>query len=200
MVVSIIGSGPSGRDWFNTPTDLSIGCNDAAKWGKDPDWLVIVNRSFPKDREAVIKATRPKKVFTTIEYWKKHFREVSENLRLQQFGKHLRKGHVYCSKTSPFIAMSLAFNAHATDIILFGCDLRTHPVIKGKLLNYELRQWQRFCAILKGYGVNVWVSSEESKLSEFLPVWKKEQMLKEVDEMANTIKVIRDNQLVFLKK
>lgn len=170
MTVSVIGSGPSGFEWFNTPTDLSIGCNDAAKWGKDPDWLILVNRSFPKDREAVIKATKAKRVLTSVKYWKDYFNNALE-IRMQQFGKHLKKGHIYSSKTSPFIALSMAFNAHATDIILFGIDLNSHPVIKGKLLNYELRQFEKFCTMLKGYGVNVWVSSKDSQLSKFLPVW-----------------------------
>jgi hypothetical protein len=118
--------------------------------------------------------TKAKKVLTTIKYWKDHFKN-SEDLRLQQFGKHLKKGHVYSTKTSPFIALSLAFNAGATDIILFGVELKNHPVIKGKLLNYELRHWEKFCRLLSEYKVNVRVSSEESVLSKFLPVWKTER-------------------------
>lgn len=173
MIVSVIGCGNSGKDWFNTPCDLSIGCNDSAKWGKDPDWLVIVNRRFTPEREKIIKSTKSKKVLTSIRYWEEYFKAIgpTENLRMQPFGKHLKKGHVYSSKTSTFIAMSLAFNAGATDIILFGVDLTSHPVIKDKLLNYELRQWELFTRELKKYNVNVWVSSSESALSKFLPVW-----------------------------
>jgi hypothetical protein len=171
MTVSIIGCADSAKDWFNTPCDLSIGVNDMKRFGKDPDWLVLVNRAFSPERASVIKSTKAKKVLTTIKYWQDHFKN-SEHLRLQPFGKHLKKGHVYSSKTSPFIALSLAFNAGATDIILFGCDLKNHPVIKDKLLNYELRQWEKFCRMLSEYKVNVWVSSEESVLSKFLPVWK----------------------------
>lgn len=176
MIISIIGCGETAKDWFNTPCDLSIGCNDCAKFGKDPDWLVVVNRRFTQDRENIIKATKSKRVLTSIKFWKDHFKHA-EDLRMQPFGKHLKKGHVYSSKTSPFIAMSLAFNAGATDIILFGVDLTTHPVIKGKLLNHELRQWELFARKLKEYGVTVWVSSSESALSKFLPIWTRTEVV-----------------------
>lgn len=172
MLVSIIGCGTTAKDWFNTPCDISIGCNDMARFGRDPDWLVLVNRRFTPEREKIIKATKAKRVLTSIKHWKDHFKNAEEIRMQQPFGKHLKKGHVYSSKTSPFIAMSLAFNAGATDIILFGVDLNNHPAIKDKLLNYELRQWELFCRKLKEYKVNVWVSSCESKLSNFLPIWK----------------------------
>lgn len=176
MTCSIIGCGNSGKDWFNTPCDLSIGVNDCAKFGRDPDWLVLVNRRFTPEREKIIKATKAKRVLTSIKHWKDHFKNAEE-IRLQPFGKHLKKGHIYSSKTSPFIAMSLAFNAGATDIILFGVDLKTHPVIKDKILNHELRQWELFTRELKKYKVNVWVSSGESALSKFLPVWTRTEVV-----------------------
>jgi hypothetical protein len=170
MVAIIVGCGPTGKNWFNTPYDLSIGVNDCAKFGKDPDWLVVINRKFSPDREKTIKGTKAKKVFTTIKYWKEYFKNA-EDLRLQQFGKYLKKGHVYSSKTSPFVALSLAFNAGAKNVILWGVDLNSHPVVKDKLKNYELRQFEKFCRELAKQGTQVWVSSEESALSNFLPIW-----------------------------
>jgi len=170
MTISIIGCGPSAEGWHNTPCDLSIGVNDCARFGKETDWLVVINRKFPPDREAIIKASKPQKFFTTISYWQQQFPKA-ETLRLQQFSKHLKKGHVYSSKTSPFVALSLAFNAGAKDVILFGVDLKFHPVIKDKLLNYELRQFERFCRELAAQGCQVFVSSDKSSLSKFLPLW-----------------------------
>lgn len=170
MTISIIGCAPSAKDWFNTPCDLSIGVNDCKKFSRDPDWLLLVNRRFTPEREKIIKATKAKKVLTSIKHWKDHFSN-SEEIRMQPFSKHLKKGHIYSSKTSPFIAVSLAFNAGATDIILCGVDLNDHPVINGKLLNHELRLWQEFTRKLKDYGVTVWVTSKESRLAEFLPLW-----------------------------
>lgn len=199
MTVSIIGCGPTAEGWFNTPCDLSIGVNDCLKWGKNTDWLVVINRKFPKDREAVIKASEPKQFLTTIDYWQKVF-GPNQKLRLQQFSKHVKKGHVYSSRTSPFVALSLAFNAGAKDVIMFGCDLQNHPVIKDKLRDYELRQFERFCRELASQGCQVWVSSKDSSLSKFLPVWNVAgrcwQIIKETQELAcNLPSVSADDHL-----
>ncbi len=171
MVVSIIGCGSTAKDWFNTPCDLSIGVNDSRKWGRDTDWLVVVNRHFEPVRDHVIKSSMPKRFLTnSAAYWPKFFTEA-EVMRMQPYGKHMKKGHVYSSKTSPFVAMSLAFNAHADTIILHGVDMVSHPNITGKALNYELRQYERFCRQLNEFNTKVFVSSKESALSKFLPVY-----------------------------
>jgi hypothetical protein len=170
MVVNIVACGKTAEGWFNTPCDLSISVNDARKWGRDTDWLVVVNRYFDPIREHVIKSSDPKKFFTHNQWWMGKFKN-SELLRLQSYSKHLKKGHVYSSKTSPFVALSLAFNAGADTIIMHGVDLNDHPNVKGKVLNYELRQFERFCKQLNEFGTKVFVSSSESKLSQFLPVW-----------------------------
>lgn len=170
MIIACVGCGASAEGWFNTPCDISIGLNDCLKWGKNTDWLVVINRKFTKEREDLIITSNPKRFFTTIYYWNKLFSH-SETLRLQRFSKHVKKGNVYSSKTSPFVALSLAFNAGAKDVILFGVDLVDHPVIKDKLRNYELRQFERFCGELAKQGTKVWVSSKDSSLSKFLPVY-----------------------------
>jgi hypothetical protein len=171
MIISVVACGKTAEGWHNTPCDLSIGCNDVLKFGKNTDWLVVINRKFPPDREQIIRKSRPQRFLTTIEYWRHQFSKA-ETLRLQRFSKHVKKGHVYSSKTSPFVALSLAFNAGAKDVILFGVDLVSHPVIKDKLRDYELRQLERFCREIAAQGTRVWVSSKESSLSKFLPVWK----------------------------
>lgn len=201
MVISIIGCGPTSEGWYNTPCDLSIGVNDAKKWGVHLDWLVVINRKFPPDREQIIKDSRPKKFFTTIDYWRKLFPKA-ETLRLQQFSKHVKKGHVYSSKTSPFVALSLAFNAGAKDVIMFGCDLNEshpHPVIKDKLRNYELRQFERFCREIAKQGTQVWVSCKDSSLSKFLPVWPSIperclNILNEASKMAGDMPVVSGDE------
>jgi hypothetical protein len=171
MTVSVIGCGKTAEGWQNTPCDLSIGCNDARRFGFEVDWLVVVNRHFVPERDAIIKSSKPKRFLTnSAAYWPKFFPKA-EVLRMQPYGKYLKKGHVYSSKTSPFVAMSLAFNAHADTIILHGVDMTSHPNITGKALNYELRQYERFCRQLNEFNTKVFVSSKESKLSEFLPVW-----------------------------
>jgi hypothetical protein len=170
MIISVVACGKTAEGWHNTPCDLSIGVNDCARFGKETDWLVVINRKFPPDREAIIKASKPKMFFTTIPYWQQQFPKA-ETLRLQQFSKHVKKGHVYSSKTSPFVALSLAFNAGATNVILHGVDLVGHSVIKDKLRDYELRKFEKFCRELAAQGCQVWVSSKDSSLSKFLPFW-----------------------------
>lgn len=174
MICSIIGCGTSAHKWYETQTDLSIGVNDCYKFGHAPDHLLIVDspKRFTKDRLEIIKST-PSKFITRDDQWKGILPSY-EKVRLQQFTKHLKKGHVYSSKTSTFVALSLAFNHGATDVVLFGVDLKTHSTFKpgNKLRDYELRQYEKFCRMLKEQGTQTWVSSEESSLSKFLPVYQ----------------------------
>lgn len=176
MKAFVIGVGESGADWINHSCDLSIGCNDAAKFGKDPDWLVLIDskNGFKREQERVetISRTRAKRVFTNGSTWKEEFPHY-EQVRLQMFSKFLKKDHVYSSKSSPFVATSLAFNAGAKSIVLFGVDFKTHGLLKrgNKLFDYEMRQWERFCKLIAAQGTEVFVSSDYSELSKFLPVW-----------------------------
>lgn len=171
----VIGCGETGPEWINHPCDLSIGCNDVRKFGKDPDWLVLIDskNGFKREqnRVEIISRTKAQRVFTNGPTWKAEFPHY-EQLRLQMFSKHLKKGHVYSSKSSPFVALSLAFNMGAKNVVLFGVDYRTHALLKrgNKLFDYEMRQWERFCRLIAEQGTNVFVSSEFSELSKFLPV------------------------------
>lgn len=203
MTAVVIGLGSTAKDWFNNPHDLSIGCNDAAKFSKDPDWLVLIDSKVGFKREPerveIISKTKAKRVFTNGPTWKKEF-PYYEEVRLQMFSKHLKKGHVYCSKSSPFVATSLAFNAGAKSIVLFGVDFKSHPLLKkgNKLFDYEMRQWERFCRLIADQGTQVFVSSDYSELSKFLPVWKPpavnivgacEKIRREAQELAGVSKV-----------
>lgn len=175
MTAAIIALGDSAKDWYNTPHDLSIGVQDCAKFGKDPDWLVLIDskNGFKNEPERLqtITRTKAKRVLTNGPTWKAEFPHY-EQLRLQMFGKYLKKGHVYCSKSSPFVAVSLAFNEGAKNIVLFGVDFQDHKLLKGKLLDYELRQWEKFCRLIAEQGSQVFVSSEYSALSKFLPIYE----------------------------
>lgn len=172
MVISISACGESGFDWGKTPCDYSIGVNDFFKFGYPANELLLVNspKSFTPDRLETIKSTKFDKVLTHSGTWDKIFPQ-NERIRMQSFSKHLEKGHVYSSKTSPFVAMSLAFNLGATDIILHGVDLIDHPAIKDKLLNYEIRNIQSFTKLLKDQGCNVWLSKPIGALKYIIPHW-----------------------------
>lgn len=172
MIAGIIGCGQTSEGWENTRHDFTIGVNDCKKFGHDPDYLLVIDspKRFTKDRIEIMKQTKSK-LITRDDQWK-GILGSSEKVRLQSFGKHLKKGHVYSSKTSTFVAMSIAFNMGATDIVLHGVDFINHTVFNpsNKLYNYEMKQYEKFVHMLKEYNVHVWVSSEKSALSKFLNV------------------------------
>ena len=172
MIVSIVAVGESGSEWFKTPCDYSIGVNDCQKWNHPVNELLLINqpKSFTPSRLETIKSTKFDKVLTHSGTWDKIFPQ-NERIRLQSFSKHLKKGHVYSSKTSPFVALSLAFNLGATDVILHGVDLISHPAIKDKLLNYELRNFDKITCMMADQGCKVWLGKDYGVLTKFLPVW-----------------------------
>jgi hypothetical protein len=175
MTVFIIGLGSTAEGWFNHPHDISIGVNDSGKWGKDTDYLLLIDSlpGFKREPERVKTIGRSKaKILTNGDTWKSIFPKY-EVLRLKLFGKQLKKGHYYSSKSSPFVALSVAFNLGATDIVLFGVDMKTHKLFYpgSRMQDYELRNIEKMCRMLKDQGVNVFVSSKESALSKFLNVW-----------------------------
>lgn len=174
MISGIIGCGQTSEGWQNTRHDFTIGVNDCFKFGYTPDHLLVIDspKRFTKERIEVMKQTKAK-LITRDDQWKSIL-GPSEKVRLQQFGKHLKKGHVYSSKTSTFVAMSIAFNMGAKDIILHGVDFKDHQVFHpgNRLYDYEMRQYERFARMLKDVGVRVWVSSNNSALSKFLNVFK----------------------------
>lgn len=174
MIVNVVACGESASEWYETPCDLSIGCNDALKWGHPVDQLIVINspKQFTKERQEIIKKTKAT-VFCHSDSWRGLI--AYEHLRLQQFTKHLKKGHVYSSKTSPFVAMSHAFNQGATDIILHGCDMVTHPTFHpgNKLHAYELRQIEKFARMLKEQNCQVWLGKDFGALAKFLPVYER---------------------------
>jgi len=174
MNIAVVACGSTANNWqeHKSKFDLVIGVNDMMKFGTPPNQLVVIDspKRFTPERMDIIKSTNAKFI-TRDDQWNKIMPKY-EKVNLQQFTKHLKKGHVYSSKTSSFVALSLAFNQHATDVVLFGVDLNDHATFnpKNRIRDYELRQYQKFCMMLKDQGTNVSVSSQESALSSFLNV------------------------------
>lgn len=182
MIVSIVACGESAWDWYKTPCDYSIGVNDCKKWMCKVNELVIVNspKMFPPERLQLIKETHFDKVKTNSGNWDKIFPQ-QEIIRLQAFSKILKKGHVYSSKSSPFVAMSLAFNMGATDIILHGVDMVNHKVFnpnnayrstEGRMFDYEIRQIQNFTRMMADQGTKTWLAKDYGALTKILNVWQ----------------------------
>ena len=60
----------------------------------------------------------------------------------------------------------------AKEIVLHGVDFRTHPNFKSHSLDRARKDFLGLSKELKKRGVKMYVGSEWSMLSEFLPVWK----------------------------
>ncbi len=170
MIVSVVACGESAWDWYKTPCDLSIGVNDCCRFWHPVNQLLLINqpKSFTPERLETIKNSKFDKVLTHSGTWDKIFPQA-EKIRMQSFSKHLEKGHVYSSKTSPFVALSLAFNLGATNVILHGVDLVNHHAIKDKLLSYEIRNIQAFTKLLEDQGCNVWLAKDFGALNDTIP-------------------------------
>lgn len=180
MTVSIVGCGPSAKDWHKVPCDLSIGVNDCVKFGHQVEWLVVVNavnKFTPKakndwtDRLFTIQQSKPKRFFCHNGAWKQYFPNA-ELLQLQPFRGSVKKFRIAFSKTSPFVALHLAYQENPTDIILWGVDFLNHPNVKDKLLKTELSEYKRLFDALEGKGIRVWIGSPDTVLREYLPVFK----------------------------
>jgi hypothetical protein len=178
MKVSVIGCGDSAKDWNKVLVDLSIGVNDSWKFGHPTDYLVVVNSPFkfhPRlnnkytDRLKVITDSKPKRFFCHNANWKKWFPKA-ELLGFKTFIGTYRKGRVYSSKTSPFVAITLAASLGATDIILWGIDMVNHqdysPGKRG--FSVELDYYRMLFEQLEQCGVKVWLGNESTVLKQFL--------------------------------
>lgn len=176
MTASIIGCGSSGQDWHKIPVDLSIGVNDCLKHGAHPDQLVIINfeRKFTHERLKTILATRPKKVWTHTSTWKKHFSNA-EVIKLSPFNGYVRvkSGLTYCSKTSPLVALSLAVNQGATEIIIWGIDFVSHPNYRKGTKNgdFEVKTYLRFFDQLASQGIKVYRGANGTAFDSELPMY-----------------------------
>lgn len=180
MTCFVIGCGDSGKDWFTHPHDVSIGSNDSIKHGRDTDYLVLINalQGFKREKERLdlIQSSKAK-ILTNSDSWKSMFRDY-EKIKLVTFHKYLKKGMVYSSKSSPFVAASIAFNMGAKDIVLWGVDMNTHHLFnpENKLRDYEVRKFESLAKLMKAQGTMMCVSSAESALSKVLPVYRLERV------------------------
>lgn len=176
MTVAVVGCGNSAQYWGETKFNLSIGVNDAGKWGYPLDQLVVINfpRKFTKQRTEIIMNTQAK-MFTHTTAWKKLIPNANV-IKLSPFNDRVRDGMIYHSKTSPFVAISLALLAGATDIVLFGVDMVDHPVCrKGtKTGDFEIALYVKLFNAIKKTGRNVWLGANGSCFDNYLQVYERE--------------------------
>jgi hypothetical protein len=175
MIVSVVACGKSAGDWPRVGHDLSIGVNDMLKFGVNPDWLLCINgvSKFNESRQSLIMNTRPNKFFSHNTGWLNHFSMFceTERIAMHTWRGYFKKGRNYHSLTSPFVAISMAANAGAADIIVWGVDFVNHPSFPegSQALKSELKKYSELIEALKKHGIKVWAGTGGSILN--LPVW-----------------------------
>ncbi len=154
---------------------LTIAVNDAFKYGHRPNILGIWNHrsKFTQERIETIVKTKPGKFYSDSDSWEKYFPEMIK-VKLRSWDGHLYKtpDRLSHAHTSPFIAMSLAYNLGATKIVLWGADFTTHKVWtkQNSEMAIELRQYRQFVDALRREGVKVYLGASGSLLEEFLTI------------------------------
>lgn len=187
MKVSIVGCGDSAKHWFKEPCDMSVGVNDCVKFGHEVDYLVVVNsplKFFPtvknnhQDRIKTIAKSKPKKFYSHSGNWKQYF-PTQELISMRPFNGFYNPGRVYHTKTSPFVAITLAAKLGATEIIIWGVDMLTHHKFSAQAhqrhqgdFTTELGYYQMLFEALEKHGVKCYIGNENTVLKRYLPVYK----------------------------
>lgn len=187
---TIVGCGDSAKDWI--PRGHSIGVNDAWKWGKPTDSLLVCNRpsNFNAERLKVITSSKPVNFYSHKGNWAYAFPEWKKINMVQWYG-HLVKGMHYSSNTSPFIAFTLAYNLGATEIIMWGVDFVNHKVFnpENPYRDKEVETYMQLIGALTEQGVKVWLGAEGTAFDGKIEVYKSivercTEIFKETQELA----------------
>lgn len=174
MKIAVVGCGSSAKDWGKTKHDLSIGVNDSFKWGYPLDQLVLINfqRKFTPDRMRIILATKAH-VWTHTSTWKQKFPHAVV-IKLTEFNGNVRNDLIYCSKTSPMVAISLAVKQGAQDVIIYGVDMVNHAAYRAgtKHGDFEIKKYLKFFEQLNKRGVRLWRGANGSAFDSTLPLYQ----------------------------
>lgn len=170
MRYNIIACGPTGEHWDGT--GHNVGVNDAGKWGHKLENLLLANApgKFDSERLKTIIESNPDNFFSNTEAWKKYFPKMIHYKTESWNGILIKKRGLTTMNSSPCIAMHLAWQLGATELVLWGVDFTNHPVINGGSLRTELRQYKGFINALEDNGVKTFLGVSGSALDEFVNV------------------------------
>jgi hypothetical protein len=173
MLCNIIGCGQTASHWDGS--GLSIGVNDAWKFGKPTNYLLLANRplSFSSDRLQTIINSKPEKFYCDKKDWEEWFPDWIK-IRLKPWYGSYFKENFYYSNTSPFIAITLAANIGATKIILWGVDFQDHHKFNGgnPETKREIERYQELITELRAQGIETYLGAPGSALESFLPIYQ----------------------------
>lgn len=164
--LNIIGCGPSAALWNGQGE--SLGVNDCWKYGHPTDYLLVVDfpNKFAPKRLNVIHRAAPKKFFTQLPVWMQYAENI-ELIHLTKWRGRLEKGKINSSLTTPFIALSIAWNLGYKEIVLWGVDM--NPDFERSWIAEEITNIRELVNLLELEGIKVWLGSKGSALT-FLPV------------------------------
>ncbi len=149
-MISVISCGPSGALWNGVGP--SIGVNDCEKFGKPVDALVVVNGIFEPERMTIIQRHNGI-LYSSLQFWSNH--PHFKPIETRKFKRGIQAGVIFHSITSPLIAISLAHVQGHREIVLYGVDFDSHPIVKGDVLSGEVDTYMRFIRELEKLGVSV---------------------------------------------
>lgn len=171
MIYTVVASGDSAKNWI--PRGTTIGVNDALKWGRDTDILILVNAPGKfKERLDIIKKSKAKVLTNSVNMWRPYFPNCQKIERLISFNAKILKNFVYMSQTSPIIAISYAIKQGAKEIILYGVDFVNHRKwSKGtKAGDREIKIYCKFFAECERIGVKICLGALETAFDDILPL------------------------------
>lgn len=173
MTVDIIGCGQSAQNWEKH--GYSIGVNDAGKWGKPLDALLVANfpTRFTPERHKIITETKVDKFYTSFNQWSAWFPDLIKIKYVGWYGV-IRPNQIYYANTSPFIAISLAYTLGAKKIALWGVDMLNHQVFNSSNPETvkEINMYMDLIRELKELDVEVYLGSKGSVFDNLIPIYE----------------------------
>ena len=137
------------------------------------DLLVNAPGKF-KERLNIIKKTKAEVMTNSLRVWKSIFPNATLLNRMVFFNRRILPGHIYTSKTTPIICISLAIRMGATEIILWGCDMLTHHAFRRgtKSGDFEIATYERFFLEAKRMGIKIFLGAKGTAFDNYLEVYK----------------------------
>lgn len=168
MVCHVLGLGESIKD-FKEYDGYRIGVNDIYRHTYC-DRVIVVN-DFRKllERKHYIDTCRPLDgLWSQLRCWESH--AEYRKLKFQAWNGVFKDKTVFFGKSSPFIALTMAYSMGFKEIVLWGVDMVTHELIKDKTKVVEMNNFSTFISHIEKRGVKVFKGSDYSHLK--LPIWQ----------------------------
>ena len=167
MICHVLGLGESIKD-FKEYEGYRIGVNDIYRHTYCDRVVVVNNFAKLQERKNYIDTCRPLDgLWSHLSCWHNH--TEFKKLSFQAWNGVYKAKTVYCSKSSPFVALTMACSLGFTEVVLWGVDMKTHKDLKDRTKVIELNNFDTFVRAVEKTGVKVFKGSEYSDLR--LPVW-----------------------------